>query len=777
MKGDGDMKGGMKGAVKAGRGSELAGLFLGADIEEKIRLCAGRSFWTLGGIERLRIPPISVCDGSSGVRVNSRDEGYERGNKSLPSVCYPSEAAIACSFDPSLVYEVARATGEEARAAGIDIVLAPGMNIKRNPLGGRNFEYFSEDPYLTGRLAAAYVRGLQSVGAGACLKHFAVNSQERFRKIADARVSERALWDIYLKAFGMVIADSDPWAVMAAYNKLNGVYCCENRWLLHDVLRIQMGFKGITVSDWGAMDRAVESFNAGLDVEMPGNVNKDEGYILSQVRQGRIPLRRINEISARFLRLYARRARARRIPWESRQELHLKTAERASCCSCVLLRNEGGLPLKRSDKIALIGIFAQKPRYQGSGSSRVNAVSVDNCLEELKKRGCKSLEYAVGFTASGVHNPDLLSEAMEAGARADRIVVFAGIPQEQESEGYDRESLKLPGVQNSLIERLCGLGKKVIVVIQAGGPVEMPWASRVDGILMTYLGGCRSGAAAAALLLGDENPSGKLSETFPVKVEDTPGVECYKRDCRSRRSIYSEGVLVGYRYYDVLGKEVLFPFGHGLSYTTFAYSSPVRRDGRIYFRLKNEGGCFGREAAQLYIRRRGSKYRELKGFKKVGLKSGEEREISIRLSEMDFARYDAGEEGYVAKKGEYIIEIGSSSADIRLTLPVRVRETVVFPLKISPTGYGYAADGGADRASGAGAVKKRGFRNTTIRDLYRIPILRPLIHLVLHSAVKGTEEFIVEEKLKKVIIDEPLRGIPLALGGIAGRLIVKLLGQ
>ena len=722
---------------------------------EKVRLCTGRSFWSLGGAERLGFPPLAVADGPHGLRKQKKDEGYSSAMGSVPAVCFPTAAALACSFDTELTERVGQALGEECRRENVSVLLGPGVNIKRSPLCGRNFEYYSEDPLLSGKLAAALIRGVQSRGAGTSLKHFAANSQETRRMILDSRIDAETLWEIYLKPFEIAVKEGKPWTVMAAYNRLNGTYCCENRWLLEDVLRKEWGFDGVVVTDWGAMHRCVTSFQSGLDVEMPGGVNRDEDYLMEAVEQGRLPEERLDEIAGHMAGLMLRDREGRKVPFSCDREAHLRLAQEAAENSAVLLKNDGILPLRRGEKLAVIGQLAKFPRFQAGGSSKVNAVSRDNPLAAFREDGW-TLRYAKGYgLAEGGDDGKLLEEALAAASECDQVLIFAGLPENRESESFDRESLELPENQNRLIEAVCRIHEKVTVVLQGGGPLEMPWIQNVPAVLMCYLAGCRCGHAAVSLLTGRVNPSGKLAETFPLRLSDTPCFGNYPAP--GLRAEYREGRMVGYRYYDAEKKEVLFPFGHGLSYTHFIYEDLRIGDGKIRFFLKNTGSRAGKETVQIYVKRESDRFGELKAFRKTELEPGEKRLMEFSLEELDFSRFEEQENGWVVRPGRYEILVGASSRDIRLTAVRDITERSVRPLSIPALCVREEEEDTGE--------KQRFTVNSTLREFGRIPVLRPALALIRKIGAGMSGDFVSPDKMSDVIMDMPIRQVPMGTDG------------
>ena len=599
-------------------------------LEEKASLCDGKDFWHLQDIERLELPSIMVTDGPHGLRKQPEEKTDKKLLSASPATCFPTAVTTAASWDPSLLEEMGKAIGEEALQEGVSVVLGPGVNIKRSPLCGRNFEYFSEDPYLAGEMAAAMVNGLQSVGVGASVKHFAGNNQETRRLTIDTVADERTLREIYFPAFETAVKKAQPWTIMNSYNRLNGTYTAENRWLLTDVLRKEWGFEGLVVTDWGAENDRVAGIKAGGDLEMPTSAGLGAAKIVQAVADGSLTEDELNECVDRVLDLILKGEENRKnFLYDKRA--HHELARKIAAQSMVLLKNdEDILPLKPGQTVAVIGEMARAPRYQGAGSSGINPNQLDNAFEQLMAAGVKVL-YAAGYNKKN-DTPDarLIGEAAALAKKADVALVFAGLTERYESEGYDRKHMQMPADHNALIEAVARANPNTVVVLQGGSPVEMPWLPYVKGLLNAYLGGQASGAAVTDLLTGKKSPSGKLAETYPRCLADTP---CYGNFPGSQKTVeYREGIYVGYRYYDTAEKEVLFPFGFGLSYTQFAYSGLKLSKKKmtdsdtltVSFKVKNTGKADGAEICQLYVKDEESTiYRpekELKGFRKVFLK-------------------------------------------------------------------------------------------------------------------------------------------------------------
>lgn len=667
-------------------------------LEERAQLLAGESHWKTHAAPSADIPSLFLSDGPHGLRKQEGAQDCMGIAESRPATCFPTASALACSFDPELVERVGAAISEEARRQGVDVVLGPGVNIKRHPLCGRNFEYFSEDPVVSGELGAAMVRGIQSRGVGACLKHFAANSQEHARMVSDSVVDERTLRELYLAPFEHVVRHARPWSVMTAYNKLNGVYCSEHEWLLREVLRGEWGFDGAVVSDWGAMSSSVASVRAGLDLCMPGPRRDHARALVEAVRSGELEEGCVNEAASQIERL-ARRVKACQaegsiggapalsLTDEEFYRAHADLAREAAVQSAVLLKNDGVLPLNPDAKVAVIGAFARMPRYQGSGSSRINPKIIDNIWYRLEQRGVAA-EYADGYDpTTGDAGERQLLEAETLAARSDVAVVVAGLPARYESEGFDRKLMVMPRGMRELIDRVCAANPRTVVVLQGGAPMEMPWRDSPAAILLMYLSGCQGGGAAVDVLVGDVNPSGKLAETWPVDLAQTALGTTYPD--MDNEVLYREGPFVGYRYYDAVGVEPAFPFGHGESYTEFAYEGlgvqvcadaptegPLEVD--VSFTLRNTGHRTGAEVAQMYIAPTSGvvpppcPVQWLAGFAKIELEPGEERRVVLRLDETAFRKWDASLHRWRVYPGGYEIRVASSSRDVRLTASIAV---------------------------------------------------------------------------------------------------------
>ena len=721
-------------------------------LEEKAGMCSGLDFWHLKEVEHLGIPKVMVSDGPHGLRKQDEKGDHLGINDSIKAVCFPPAVLSACSFDRGLMEEMGKAIGREAQANDVSVVLGPAVNIKRSPLCGRNFEYYSEDPYLAGEIAAAFVKGVQSQHVGTSIKHFAANNQEYRRMSSSSEVDERTLREIYFPAFETAVKKAQPYTFMCSYNQINGTFASENKWLLTDVLRGEWGFKGYVMSDWGAVNDRVKGLEAGLELEMPASGGDNDAMIVKAVKDGALEEKILDQAVERILRIIFEYADHRK-PQEFTMEKDHEEAQHIAEESMVLLKNENHiLPLKTSEKAAFIGGFARNPRFQGGGSSHINCFKTTNVLDSVP---CDAqVVYAEGFPADrDFYDKALADEAVKAAAEADKAVIFAGLPESFESEGYDRSHMRLPECQNRLITEILKVQPNTVIVLHNGSPVEMPWLGEIKGLLETYLGGQAGGAAAANILYGKINPSGKLAETMPLKLSDNPS---YLNFGGGEKVEYREGIFVGYRYYDTKEMDVAFPFGYGLSYTTFAYSNlklsmenPTEKDTvMVSVDVTNTGKSAGKEVVQLYIRDlTGSAIRpekELKGFEKVFLEPGETKTVTMELNKRSFAWYNTKLHDWFAASGDYEILVGASSRDIRLTETLHLNSSQRLPMHVH--------------------------MNTTLGDLLRNPetaeAAKKLIQKYL-SGEAGSEaasEAVSEEMTMAMTDSMPLR----ALMGFAG---------
>lgn len=697
-------------------------------LEEKASLTSGANFWTTKAVERAGVPSIVLTDGPHGVRLQRESADHLGLADSIPATCFPPAVGLGASFDTELLERVGVALGEEAKTEGVGVLLGPGINIKRSPLCGRNFEYLSEDPIVSGILGSALVRGLQSQGVGTSLKHFAANNQEHDRMRSSSDVDPRPLREIYLRGFQRVVEDEQPWTVMCSYNKLNGVYTSENPWLLNTVLRDEWGFTGVVVSDWGAVNDRVAGVAAGLDLEMPSSDGRTDAELVAAVRAGELDEAVLDLAALRTVELALKAQAGADANASYDVDAHHALAREAAARSIVLLKNESELlPLAASASVAIIGEFARTPRYQGAGSSMINPTKLDTALEEIGVLAEQS-SFAAGFTLDGDNSnaAALRDEAVAAAAAADVAVVFLGIPAAEESEGFDREHIELPAVQLELLDAVLAVNPRTVVVLSNGGVVRLgDFEARVPAILEGWLLGQAGGGATADVLYGVVNPSARLSETFPVRIEDSPAYLEFPGEHGHVR--YGEGLFVGYRWYDARKIAVQYPFGHGLSYTTFAYSGlELTADAAgitATVTVTNTGSRDGREIVQLYTGLDASSVQrapqELKGFASVELAAGESRTVSITARREDLTYWDTRIDQWIVESGEYTVAVGASSRDIRESGTVTVEgDAVLLPLgpdtslgemMADPIAgpllmQGLAASfGGGDAAAGAGA--------------------------------------------------------------------------
>lgn len=648
-------------------------------LEEKAMLCVGQDYWNSKGLERLGIPSIKMSDGPHGLRVQKTKADNLGINKSEVSTCFPSGATIANSWDKQLAYKMGKTIGEEAVREEVDIVLGPGVNIKRSPLCGRNFEYFSEDPFLSGKIGAEYVKGMQENGVGACVKHFAANNQENRRRTINTVIDERTLREIYLKPFEIIVKDAQPWAVMSAYNKINGEYCTENKKII-DILKNEWNFDGIVITDWGAENDRVKGLLAGNELEMPGGRGNGINEIIEAVKEGKVKEEYLDNIVDRILRIVFKAKKDKKID-NYTQEEHHRIAEEIAENSIVLLKNENNILPLRKQKIAIIGDMAENPRYQGAGSSTINPYKIENAIESFKNENI-DIEYAQGYNRIEKNKEEeekLQQEAIKIAKVNDVVLIFAGLTENYESEGMDRTILDIPNNQNNLIDKICEVNQNVVIVLSNGAPIAMPWKDKVKGIITGYLGGEAGAKAMVKCLIGKVNPSGKLAETYPLRIEDTP---CFKNFPGTEVSVeYQEAIYVGYRYYDKANKEVLFPFGFGMSYTQFEYKNlKVTNENdkfNIEFYIKNVGKCDGKEIAQIYIKQENPNIfkprKELKEFVKLELKKGEEKKVTITLDRNAFEYFNPETKKWSVEQGRYKILIGASSRDIKLEADIELQ--------------------------------------------------------------------------------------------------------
>ena len=659
-------------------------------LEEKASLCSGADFWHTESVERLGIPAMMVSDGPHGLRKQDQEADHLGVNDSIKAVCFPAGCGTAASFNRELITGMGEVLGEECQAEGVGVILGPAVNIKRSPLCGRNFEYYSEDPMVASEMAGALIKGVQSKNVGTSIKHFLANNQETRRMSSSSEVDERTLREIYLAAFEGAVSSQKPWTVMCSYNKINGTYAAEHKEALTDILRGEWGFDGFVVSDWGAVNNRVTDLEAGLDLEMPASGGINDEQIVDAVKEGRLEESVLDRAVERILNIVYRFQENRNDSAVFDRDKDHEYAKKVAEETIVLLKNEDGLlPLSEKEEIAFIGKYARQPRFQGGGSSHINSHKVTGAWDVVKDWG--NITFAEGYgDQEDVTDEALIAEAVEKAGKAKAAVIFAGLPDAFESEGFDRSHMGMPNCQNELINRVAAVQPNTIVVLHNGSPVEMPWADQVKGIVEAYLSGQAVGAAVVDILFGKVNPSAKLPETFPYKLEDNPSYLYYLGE--GDKVEYREGVFVGYRYYDTKKMDVRFPFGYGLSYTTFAYSNLKLSAAQIKdtdtltvsVDVTNTGSMAGKEVVQLYVSDVESTVirpvKELKGFDKVDLQPGETKTVTFTLGKRAFAYWNTQIHDWHVESGEFRILVGKSSRDIQLEETVTVESTVKLPV-------------------------------------------------------------------------------------------------
>lgn len=658
-------------------------------LEEKVSLTVGRDSWTTNSVERLGIPSVWLSDGPTGLRRSPQSDSIGIGD-SEPATCFPTASALASSWDRDVMAQAGKAIGIEAQAQGVQVLLGPGLNQKRSPLGGRNFEYLSEDPVLTGELAAAFIGALQAEGVGASPKHFVANESETGRMYVDTLIDERTLRENYLRPFEIAIRKSNPWTIMESYNKVNGVFVAENKRLLHDILHEEWGYRGIVMSDWIAVNDRVAGIDAGLHLQMP--YGKTEEQLIAAVKDGTLAESRLDEIVREMLAFVLKADAARKPETTYSEDEHHALARKIAAECVTLLQNEGDLlPLSPSAKVAVIGEFAQKPRYQGGGSSMVVPTRVDSLYTELSAIYGNDLPYAPGYEGDSTSD-ELIAEAVNAARDADIAVVVIGLPDTYENEGADREHIDLPDAHNTLVSHIHEVQPNTVVVLINGSAVDLTWVSYVPAIVEGWLTGQAGGGAIADVLTGRANPSGKLAETFPYRLEDTPAYTSFWPDANNSIT-FDEGVFTGYRWYDTRDIEPMFPFGYGLSYTSFAYSdlrvsSESISEGEtleVTVTVTNTGDRAGKETVQLYVHEHESRFsravRELKDFAKVEIEAGESKDVTLRVAGADLAQWDIAVGGWVVNTGAFDVLVGSSSRDLHLQTTVQVT-SLSLPKKV-----------------------------------------------------------------------------------------------
>ncbi len=748
-------------------------------LEEKASLCSGKNVWETQDIKRLGIPSLSMSDGPHGLRKQLDKSDILGINNSYPATCFPTAVTTACSFDRDLLEKMGEGIGNECIDNDVDIILGPGVNMKRSPLCGRNFEYFSEDPFLTGELGAYFVRGVQKCGVGVSLKHFAGNNQETLRLTVSAEIDERALREIYLASFERIIEEK-PYTLMCSYNRINGIYSSENKYLLTDVLRNEWDYKGVLITDWGACNDRLLGIKNGQDLEMPSSYGINNQLIIDAVNNGELEENILDKTVERILNLVFK---CRSQKKDCRQHDNHKLAYEIASESLVLLKNDDHLlPLKENTSIAIIGEMAKNPRYQGSGSSKINPMQLDNVIEILNKEN-KSYNYAQGYSLeTGISKIDLLNEAIEIAKKVDIPIVFIGLTEQYESEGFDRVTMDLPFAQNRLIEEVTKVNSNVVVVLSGGAPVAMPWLSEVKVLLNAYLAGESGAKAIVDILYGIVNPSGKLAETYPLKLADNPSFLNFPGGNKS--VYYEESIYIGYRYYEKKGQKVLFPFGFGLSYTTFLYhdlkvnKTEIEENEKleVTFNIKNTGLVAGKEVCQLYVRDIESTVfkpvKELKGFDKVYLNVGEEKKITMKLDKRSFSYYHVTLKDWVVESGDYEILIGTSSLDIKLKTIVKVNsiKEVKSPYKKNDLESYYNLDRPFNKDEfvnllgrvlpPSNEVSKRPYHyNSTLQEMSHTCIGKIIVWIGKRQIRNATQDESTRRMMEKSLIQLPYRAL------------------
>ncbi|MDE7266883.1 MAG: glycoside hydrolase family 3 C-terminal domain-containing protein [Lachnospiraceae bacterium] len=657
-------------------------------LEEKAGLTSGRDNWFTKGIERLGIFPVRTSDGPHGLRTQEGEENSLAEERSAKTVCFPAACLSAASFDRKLIYEMGKTLGEECQALGVNVLLGPGVNMKRSPLCGRNFEYFSEDPYLAGEMGAAFVEGVQSQGVGTSLKHYLANNQEHRRMDSSSEMDERTMREIYMSAFERVVKKAKPWTVMASYNKIGGTHTTENKKYLTEILRDEWGFEGLVVSDWGATHNRVGAVEAGCDLTMPAE-NTDE-EIIKAVQEGRLSEEALDKACENLLSLAFKAQENQKKDVAFAYENDHELARRIVAESMVLLKNEDNiLPLKKDERVAFIGPFAEKPRFQGGGSSHITCFKISNVIDTAKERGLEVL-YAKGCGDDGKTDDALLNEAAELAKEAEKVVLCVGLTDIIESEGYDRKDMRMPEGHIRLIEKICKVNVNTIVVLHNGAPVEMPWVNLPKGVIEAYLAGQAVGEALLDVLYGDVNPSGHLAESFPIRLEDNPSYLYFGGE--NGVVSYQEGLFIGYRYYESKKMPVRFPFGYGLSYTTFTYHDlSVEKEKldesesvKVSVKVTNTGAVMGKAVIQLYVSPEKVEairpVRELKAFDKVELQPGETKKVMFELEPRAFQHWNTVVHNWRTEQGKYAIQVGENARDIVLEKEIYIEAEPVPPL-------------------------------------------------------------------------------------------------
>jgi len=747
-------------------------------INEKLKLLVGKNSWEIYGLKQEEIEDIFVADGPHGLRKKVHDTNSFEIGESVKATCFPPACTSACSFNEDLLFQMGKAMGEECRKEDVSVLLGPGVNIKRNSLCGRNFEYFSEDPYVSGKMGSALIRGVQSVGVGTSLKHFAANNQEYGRLVTDSIIDERALREIYLKAFEICVKEAKPWTIMAAYNLLNGEYCCGNKKLLKDILRTEWGFDGVVLSDWGAVDDPVFDLKAGLDIQMPGPAKGTYRILKKAYKEKLITKQEIDIAAYHVLSLSQNAKKAKNIPYICNMEKHLEIAQTIAEESMVLLKNEGILPLEKSvfreKRIALIGEFAKKSRYQGAGSSIINPYKLDSICEAFTLENIP-YTYANGYSLNAnltkIEIENNIKKAIEVCKKSDIVLIIAGLPESYESEGFDRTNIEMPLEQNQLIQEICKIHKNVIIILQTGSVVSMPWLDKPQAVLLSYLGGCQGGKAITNILFGKVNPSGKLAETFVKKEDFLPNSKYYPGE--NKRAEYRESIFVGYRYFDYVKSAVEFPFGFGLSYTKYNYKmlkiEKNKEKLNISFEIKNIGKRDGKETTFLFVGKENTEIirpkKELKGFKKVILNANESKIVQIELKFEDLAFYCVKENKMVVEPGEYTIYIASNAWDIELEGKIKVDNNnyihnsneISSSYQVVSNGFNQTDFNKLLAHTTKVNINKKYTLNSTVSDIKRTLIGKILRKTANHMIAKMSADEVEKKMMEGSLIHMPLR--------------------
>lgn len=741
-------------------------------LEEKAALVAGADSWNTAEIGRFGIPSVMMTDGPHGLRKEINPHGNEAFATGHPATCFPTASALACSFDTELLGQVGQALGREAAAAGVSVVLGPGINIKRSPLCGRNFEYFSEDPLLAGSLGAAYIKGMQSVGVGACLKHFAMNNREYARFVSSSNADSRTMHELYLRAFEIAVRESKPYSVMSSYNMVNGKYVGESKELLTDLLRNEWGFDGTVISDWGAVCDRAASIKAGLDLEMPGGYKHCGKRVLDAVKKGQLAESELNTAVQNILRLVFKcKENGEGFESQNTEELFRQNnalAEKAAAASAVLLKNEEDiLPFSEKQPVAVIGRMAKWPRYQGAGSSHVNSIITTNLLEALDSRNL-DYRYSEGYTENGETDRGLIARAVATAKECRKVLIVAGLPDEYESEGYDRTSMSLPEGMNELISAVAAVNPNCVVALQLGSPVELPFADRVKGIVACYLGGQAGGGGLADILFGRINPSARLAETWPCSLDQLPNGATYLEDKFADN--YYEGIYCGYRYFDAVGVEPLFPFGHGLSYSKFKMGSAalskesvsVGDSLSVTVSVTNASERPGTETLLVFAK--GTDCKKLVGFAKLSLAAGETGEAVIPLSVKDMGYYNSQTHEFCLEEGEYTLSVEGMTAKAACT--VKAERGVRPPQYLTPVvGMGNKAQWQSIYGKTPALRVVRPYTlNSTLDELRESAVGRVVFNAAKKSFCKGKSPQEVDN-LMKFALDMPLRALVSLSGG------------